>query len=40
MSHAADVTFKKAQRVRPNPSEKQKNLPMADEALDNQSGDL
>ena len=36
----ADVTFKKAQRVRPNPSEKQKNLPMADEALDNQSGDL
>ena len=26
-----DVTFKKAQRVRPNPSEKQKNLPMPDE---------
>ena len=25
---ATDVTFKKAQRVRPNPSEKQKNLPM------------
>ena len=28
---ATDVTFKKAQRVRPNPSEKQKNLPMTDE---------
>ena len=25
---ATDVTFKKAPRVRPNPSEKQKNLPM------------
>ena len=28
---ATDVTFKKAQRVRPNPSEKQKNLPRPDE---------
>ena len=27
-----DVTFKKAQRVRPNPSEKQKELPMEGES--------
>ena len=30
---AADVTFKKAQRVRSNPSEKQKILPMEGEPL-------
>ena len=30
MSHATDVTFKKAQRVRSNPSE-QKTLPMEGE---------
>ena len=29
---ATDVTFKKAQRVRPNPSEKQKILPMEGES--------
>ena len=28
---AADVTFKKAQRVRPDPSETQKDLPMGSE---------
>ena len=34
-----DVTFKKAQRVRPNPSEKQKNLPMPDEPPEDRSSD-
>ena len=36
---ATDVTFKKAQRVRPNPSEKQKNLPMTDEPPEDRSSD-
>ena len=32
----ADVTFKKAQRVRSNPSEKQKELPMESEPPENE----
>ena len=36
---AADVTFKKAQRVRSDPSEKQKNLPMEGEPPEDRSSD-
>ena len=36
---AADVTFKKAQRVRPNPSEKQKILPMEGEPPEDRNSD-
>ena len=36
---ATDVTFKKAQRVRPNPSEKQKILPMEGESPENRNSE-
>ena len=36
---ATDVTFKKAQRVRPNPSEKQKILPMEGDSPENRNSD-
>ncbi len=36
---ATDVTFKKAQRVRPNPSEKQKILPMEGEPPEDRNSD-
>ncbi len=38
MSHATDVTFKKAQRVRYEPREKQQNLPMESEPPESGQG--